>query len=141
MIAVNLAIPYALRVYALRKPVPWWASFLLYCLILVPANTAWAITWGLSRKPGIIFFFAFLYIMSNGYQSKRQIRKMIKSDEVDNNAAAEDTLQRAIKLLSTGQSAEALKEFQSILLYYPKSNSADIAKMYISEIENKANEE
>ena len=50
------------------------------------------------------------------------------------NTTAADSLNRATKLLLAGNKREALKEYQSVITFHPGSDSAEMARMYASQI-------
>lgn len=131
ILAVNFAFALLLRGYVIRRPIPYWLAVFLYIFVISVANIAWAAMWNVSLVPGALFFIAFVYIMSNGYQPRSAARKAAAAD----NQTANDTLERATRLLAAGKQKDALNEYRAILSFQPRSDAAAIAKIYAEQIE------
>ena len=130
----NIALLILLRHFARKQPIPWWGALLFYCSVIMPINIACAVALGLDRRPGNLFIFLYLYAMSSGYQSKSSLRKEQVMARATENTTAADSLNRATKLLLAGNKREALKEYQSVITFHPGSDSAEMARMYASQI-------
>ncbi|MCO6399606.1 MAG: hypothetical protein J5I99_00065 [Verrucomicrobia bacterium] len=133
-IGVNLLLPWIASRYWIKKPISYWVTIPLYIFIINSLNILWAIEWGLSRKPGIAFFFYFVWALSAGYQSRRSSIKAIAVNAQDNEAEASILVERATKLLAKGQSEAALTEYGNVVKFYASTNAAKLATDYIDQI-------
>ena len=133
-IGINLLLPWVASRYWIKRPLSYWITIPLYIIIINSVNILWAIKWGLSLKPGIAFFFYFVWVLSAGYQSNRSVAKSVAAYTRENDEEASTLLERATKMLAKGQNEAALNEYSNIIKYYPDTDAAKLAEGYISQI-------
>jgi tetratricopeptide (TPR) repeat protein len=154
VLILNLVYPWIIRLWGFKGPVSLWISVPLCFLAL------YVLTWAIDPLflkrgeghgffryvPALLWFYS-PSVLSYGFLSRRALErarkaqeleteKVVKSNHQDDESEAKEALNRGISLMSRGKRQEAMKEFETILSYWPKAEAATLAASYITHLQD-----